>query len=97
MKLLCPKCKSESIVRDASAAWNADESTWELVGLCDNFTCDDCNESFVTPEKVPSMFFLCDQCEHYHPEGFDGDCRDDDNRFTAEELDDTYGEDGWTV
>ena len=34
-------------------------------------------------------------CACLHPAGYHGDCRDDDNRFLADELDAIYGRDGW--
>ncbi len=40
-------------------------------------------------------FSECGCCGHFHPIGFTGDCRDDANRFTAEQLTARYGEDGW--
>lgn len=42
-------------------------------------------------------FYLCGICEHLHPASWDGDCRDDNNRFTYDELDKQYGEqdEGW--
>lgn len=40
-------------------------------------------------------FYDCGICGHYHPAEWDGDCRDDKNRFTGFELDEKYGTDGW--
>ena len=40
-------------------------------------------------------FYLCVICEHFHPVEWDGDCRDDNNRYTTDELDEKYGSDGW--
>lgn len=33
-------------------------------------------------------FYDCDICGFFHPTSFDGDCRDDDNRFTHKEIPD---------
>lgn len=33
-------------------------------------------------------FFNCPICEQYHPKGFDGDCRDNQNRFSLSRLED---------
>lgn len=41
-------------------------------------------------------FYECGCCGHLHPLKWDGDCRDDNNRFTADELDTRYGENKWT-
>lgn len=46
--------------------------------------------------QIKPQFFQCDSCNHYHSTGWYGDCRDDDNRFTAGFLDKQYGPDGWT-
>lgn len=31
-------------------------------------------------------FVECGCCDHFHPAEFGGDCRDDNNRFTLDEL-----------
>jgi hypothetical protein len=41
------------------------------------------------------LFCACESCGCYHPAEFDGDCRDDANRFIGGELDKMYGPDGW--
>jgi hypothetical protein len=41
------------------------------------------------------QFVECGCCGHMHPINFGGDCRDDDNRFTLDQLDELYGEQGW--
>ena len=40
-------------------------------------------------------FYECGICDQYHPASFTGDCRDDANRFFADELDARYGTNGW--
>jgi hypothetical protein len=54
-------------------------------------------QSPVTPKKVGGKpaYYDCGICGHNHPLGWDGDCRDDANRFTHEALDKKYGVDGW--
>lgn len=42
-----------------------------------------------------ALFYSCGICGCYHPVGFDGDCREDDSRFAAGELDEQFGVDGW--
>jgi hypothetical protein len=49
------------------------------------------------PESEPIGYADCGCCDHYHPETFGGDCRDDSNRFTADELDERHGPDGWSI
>ncbi|HTE40292.1 MAG TPA: hypothetical protein VK629_05665 [Steroidobacteraceae bacterium] len=43
----------------------------------------------------PKQFYQCGICESYHPADWDGDCRDDANRFAPFELDARFGEDQW--
>lgn len=33
-------------------------------------------------------YYECGICDHLHPWGWDGDCRDDANRFTNEDVGD---------
>lgn len=44
-----------------------------------------------------SKFFECGQCGHFHAVDLPGwvDCRDDLHRFTADQLDERFGSDGW--
>lgn len=41
-------------------------------------------------------FYQCGICDCYHPRQWNGDCRDDKNRFAVDQLDEKYGPDGWT-
>ena len=50
MKLLCPHCHSDNIIRDASARWNGEE--WELSGVYDVMTCDDCCAEFYEANEI---------------------------------------------
>lgn len=34
----------------------------------------------------PKTFYQCGCCDQFHPWNFTGDCRDDANRFSAEDL-----------
>lgn len=45
--------------------------------------------------KAPT-FYECGICGSYHPATWDGDCRDDANRFALGELDEKYGPFGWS-
>lgn len=42
-------------------------------------------------------YYECGICDHVHPWDFDGDCRDDANRFTAEALDAKHGPHGYEL
>jgi hypothetical protein len=46
-------------------------------------------QPFADPQ--PPRFYHCGICECYHPINWDGDCRDDANRFAPDELDEKYG------
>lgn len=45
--------------------------------------------------KQKPKFYHCGCCDHYHPDDFWGDCRDDERRFTLDQLEELYGADGW--
>lgn len=47
--------------------------------------CADCGYIYGQPR-----FYLCGSCDHYHPLGWKGDCRDDSQRFTTDQLDARY-------
>jgi len=53
MKLLCPHCHSENITRDACAAWNPETNNWELSGVYDDMSCNDCGEDFNEAKEAP--------------------------------------------
>jgi hypothetical protein len=42
-------------------------------------------------------FYECGICDCLHPAKFEGDCRDDNNRFNADQLDQKYGPENWTA
>jgi hypothetical protein len=42
------------------------------------------------------QYYQCGICEHYHPVRWDGDCRDDSNRYAPDEIDAKHGRYGWT-
>lgn len=41
-------------------------------------------------------FYECGICDALHPCQSDEDCRKDETRFFADELDERYGSDNWT-
>jgi hypothetical protein len=45
------------------------------------------------PKQVAGKIYYaeCDICGHLHPENWDGDCRDDTERYTWEELEAKHG------
>ena len=42
MKMVCAKCGSEDVRRDADARWNVELQQWELCAVYDNATCEEC-------------------------------------------------------
>ena len=50
-------------------------------------------QPFADPK--PPRFYECGCCGCWHPANWDGDCRDDANRFAADELDEMYGSFDW--
>lgn len=51
-------------------------------------------DNLTSLDKRP-RFYQCGGCGHYHPFGFNGDCRNDEARHSAGELDVLWGPDGW--
>lgn len=43
---------------------------------------------------IKPKYYECGICGHYHPLEWDGDCRDDANRFTIMEVEEKHGEEG---
>lgn len=41
------------------------------------------------------VYYRCGICDCYHPADWNGDCRDDANRYAMDELDEKHGSDGW--
>ena len=46
-------------------------------------------------EDAQRTYHDCGICGHYHPIAWDDDCRDDANRFTADQLDEKHGASEW--
>jgi hypothetical protein len=44
---------------------------------------------------MQARYYDCGICGHYHPIDWNADCRDDANRFTAAQLDERHGANGW--
>lgn len=40
-------------------------------------------------------YYCCGVCNHYHPVEWNGDCREDANRFTIGQLDKKHGSLDW--
>lgn len=47
---------------------------------------DDLKIVWPTKNQKAEEFFECGGCGCYHRKGWTGDCRDDDNRYTEDEL-----------
>ena len=46
----------------------------------------------VTVRIVTPKFYNCGICGCWHPAEWDGDCREDKNRFALDEIEAKYGE-----
>lgn len=57
---------------------------------------DDLIESEARALLARPSYYECGICGHLHPTNWNGDCRQDSARFTAEHLDEKYGPEGWT-
>ena len=40
--------------------------------------------------KPLATYYHCGSCNSYHPANWDGDCRDDENRYSRQDLDDKH-------
>lgn len=49
--MICGICGGTNVRRDADAMWNDELQTWEIAGLYDNATCDDCGKNTRIEEK----------------------------------------------
>ena len=43
MKMVCPHCGSDDLVRDAAARFNPDSNQWEMSDFYDDITCCQCD------------------------------------------------------
>lgn len=46
-------------------------------------------------EKRLPQYYECGICGHYHSVLWNGDCRQDDARFTLDDIWDKHRQDGW--
>jgi len=46
---------------------------------------------------MPKVYYDCDICDHFHPWDWNGDCRDDTNRLTYDDLDNLHGENNYEI
>lgn len=53
VKLVCKKCGSGNILKDAYAAWSVEDQVWELHSVYDAVVCQDCgHESKFCVESI---------------------------------------------
>ena len=56
VKLVCPYCGSESLVRDGPLYWDSEEQEWVSSGtVYDDITCNDCGEEFKAAAEVEDV------------------------------------------
>lgn len=51
VKLLCPSCGADAVMRDAFATWDEDAQEWELHSVYDTFACNSCGAEFKEPTE----------------------------------------------
>lgn len=52
VRLCCPECGGEDIVRDATARWCHISQEWELSGVQDTMTCQECDAEFYEAAEI---------------------------------------------
>lgn len=58
---------------------------------------DNADRATKKPQHISAYvrrFYRCGGCDHFHPLGWLGDCRDDFNRFSEEQIEKLYGPEG---
>ena len=101
--MVCAKCGSTDVRRDADSAWNTEKQEWELVVAYDNSTCEVCGEECDLEEiKIDDKdnCIYCglkcyegQLCDEQQAGGFDEDIeeqtrRDEKNGLYPEKWDD---------
>ena len=52
----CNFCGSREVVRDATARWSVSAQAWELAGVQDQVTCEQCNDDTSLNEiQIPEV------------------------------------------
>jgi predicted RNA-binding Zn-ribbon protein involved in translation (DUF1610 family) len=49
VKMLCPSCGADDVLRDAFAFWDEETQKWELSDVYDNYACNTCGAEFREP------------------------------------------------
>lgn len=54
IKMLCPCCGSDNIVRDAYASWDIETQAWVLLATYDDMKCESCGSDIneATEEEI---------------------------------------------
>lgn len=50
--LVCPKCESSNIVRDAIASWDTTKQEWVHADVYESMACNDCGWEFKAATEV---------------------------------------------
>jgi hypothetical protein len=51
--IVCSECGSTDVTRDATASWDFNSQTWELAGVQDQGSCNECGEERSLEEIEP--------------------------------------------
>lgn len=82
-----------SEVEGVEVEGNDDESFIVVYTGGGNFNFPPAHEIEISLERnIAGNFYRCEICGHRHVARYDGDCRDDANRFTDSELEDGLGD-----
>lgn len=63
IRIVCDKCGSDNVVRDATAAWSVELQQWELAGVQDAGYCNECDsrqtlvEIPITGDAAPAIAY----------------------------------------
>lgn len=51
----CQSCRGTNVSRDSTARWSEPDQAWEMSGVQDQGTCDDCNDEAHLVERLRDM------------------------------------------
>ena len=57
IKIVCGRCKSEDVTRDALASWSVAAQRWELSCEFDNADCAECGETTLEEVEISDEEF----------------------------------------
>lgn len=52
VRIVCRKCGSEDVTRDAVVRWSVENQSWSVSGVFDNADCDNCGETLLEEKEI---------------------------------------------